>query len=238
MRRAASRLMKRVSITREGILRHAVAAAGGLCLTAAFPNWNLEGAGWAGPGLMLFAAMGASGGKAFRLGFVGGLAHALTSLSWLLAIPYAWHGLPLMPALGWALLSAYTALYPAAWVWMCWRLFPVNASNAREYAGTPWWRRAAWALVCGAAWAALEMIRARFLTGFPWNPLGASQFRLIPLIQIAAFGGVYAVSFMVAWAAVSFASGMVALAGSGLGSGGHAAGLYLETHAAQAWFGS
>jgi len=209
--------MKGLSVTKEGMIRHGLAVGAGLCLTAAFPNWNLEGAGWAGPGLLLFAAMGAPGRTAFRLGWLCGLVHALTSLSWLLAIPYTWLGLPLAPALGWVLLSAYVALYPAAWAWICWRLYPGGAASARDYAATPWWRRAAWALVCAVVWVALELMRVRFLTGFPWNPLGASQFRLVPLIQIAAYGGVYAVSFLMVWASVSIASVLVALAGAGIG---------------------
>jgi apolipoprotein N-acyltransferase len=43
------------------------------------------------------------------------------------------------------------------------------------------------------------MIRARFLSGFPWNLLGVSQGKLVPLIQIASVAGVYGVSFLVAW---------------------------------------
>ena len=37
------------------------------------------------------------------------------------------------------------------------------------------------------------------LTGFPWNLLGTSQYRLLPLIQIALGDGSGGVSFIVAW---------------------------------------
>ena len=43
------------------------------------------------------------------------------------------------------------------------------------------------------------MIRARLLSGFPWNDLGASQWRMTPLIQIASVTGVYGISFLVVW---------------------------------------
>ena len=43
------------------------------------------------------------------------------------------------------------------------------------------------------------MLRVRFLTGFPWNPLGASQFRMLPVIQMAAWTGVYGVGFLMVW---------------------------------------
>ncbi len=43
------------------------------------------------------------------------------------------------------------------------------------------------------------MVRARLLGGFPWSLLGVSQYKLVPLIQIAALTGVYGVSFLVIW---------------------------------------
>jgi apolipoprotein N-acyltransferase len=53
------------------------------------------------------------------------------------------------------------------------------------------------------------MVQARLFSGFPWNFLGASQYRMLPLIQIASLGGVYAVSFLVAWFSVSLLCGAV-----------------------------
>src|SRR3990167_5534236 len=46
-------------------------------------------------------------------------------------------------------------------------------------------------------WVALELIRAHFLTGFPWASLGYSQFKTLPVIQIADVTGVYGVSFII-----------------------------------------
>jgi apolipoprotein N-acyltransferase len=54
------------------------------------------------------------------------------------------------------------------------------------------------------------MLIARFLGGFPWNLLGSSQFRMVPLIQIASFTGIYGVSFVLVWTSLCFFSaGMV-----------------------------
>jgi apolipoprotein N-acyltransferase len=55
------------------------------------------------------------------------------------------------------------------------------------------------------------MLLARLFTGFPWNLLGVSQHRILPVIQIAAFTGVYGVSFLVAWFSVSLAAGALRL---------------------------
>ncbi|HXS68441.1 MAG TPA: apolipoprotein N-acyltransferase, partial [Candidatus Polarisedimenticolia bacterium] len=66
-----------------------------------------------------------------------------------------------------------------------------------------WGERMSWALRSAAIWVALEMLLARIFGGFPWNLLGDSQYRIVPLIQFASFTGIYGVSFVVAWASVS-----------------------------------
>jgi apolipoprotein N-acyltransferase len=197
-----------------------VAALAGLLLSAGFAPWEIGGAAWAGPGLMLFCGLGQSGGKAFRLGFAAGLVHFLSSLYWLLAMPCAWHGIPLAPALAWMALSAYCGLFCGLWVWFCWRVFPGGVGEpaaslvvaVAQFLSTAWWTRAGWAILCAAAWTALEVARGRFLSGFPWNFLGASQYALLPLIQIASITGVYGVSFMVVWFSVAVGGALLVLA--------------------------
>ena len=209
------------SATSSAVLgRYGLAALAGLLLSAAFPSWDLAGAAWAGPGLMLFCGVGQRGGRAFRLGFVAGFVHFLSSLYWLLAIPFAWHGIPLAPALGWMALSAYCGLYFGLWVWFCWRIFPGGAGEPEfslaaavdQFLSVAWWRRAGWAILCAAAWAALEMARGRVLSGFPWNFLGASQYTLLPLIQMASITGVYGVSFVMVWFSAAVGGAMLVLA--------------------------
>jgi len=77
---------------------------------------------------------------------------------------------------------------------------------------SPFWRdRFWWALSGAAAWVAIEMCIARFLSGFPWDLLGVSQYGLVPLIQIASITGVYGVSFIVVWASLSLLLASVAV---------------------------
>jgi apolipoprotein N-acyltransferase len=47
------------------------------------------------------------------------------------------------------------------------------------------------------------MVQARLFSGFPWNFLGASQYQMLPVIQIASFTGVYGISFLAAWFSIS-----------------------------------
>ena len=191
-------------LVRSGYL---LAIGAGLLLTAAFPKIGIAGCAWVAPAILIAAAHGKRGGDAFRVGYVAGLAHFLSSLYWLLLIPVTG-----FPILGWFLLSAFIALYPAVWVWLVngWGERPSGRSRTktdlRESEQTSWSGRALWSLTGAAIWVALEMIRVRFLGGFPWNPLGASQYQLIPLIQIASVTGVYGVSFLVVWVSLSLFS--------------------------------
>ncbi|HWD18670.1 MAG TPA: apolipoprotein N-acyltransferase [Verrucomicrobiae bacterium] len=179
------------------ISRYFLAALGGIILSLAYPNFGVAGLGWIGPGIILFSGYGAGGKLAFRFAFCGGLTHFAISLCWLLAIPYTFYGVPLAPGLGWLALSAYCGLYVAVWGWFCWKIFPGMG-------------RTLWALSCAAAWVGLEVWRGWFLSGFPWNFLGASQFRMLPVIQIASFTGIYGVSFLMVWLSVSL--GLLVLA--------------------------
>jgi len=210
--------MTRVRLKRIGLNRRAMLAiVAGLLLATAFPRPGLAAMAWIAPGLLLLAGLGTRPGRAFRLGFSGGLAHFLASLYWLLFIPF-----PAGAIASWLALSAYCALYPALWLWLCCRLFPALGDSVKTQPRGPesesvtalsplppdwlrpllrstWMGRVAWALACGAIWVALEMTRGRFLTGFPWNPLGASQAQELALVQIASVTGIYGVSFVLVW---------------------------------------
>ena len=162
-----------------------IAIVAGLLLASAFPKFSIAGTAWVAPALMLLAARGKSGADAFRAGYVSGLTFWLASLYWLLLMPAT--GFPIF---GWIALAAYVALFTGAWVWFISNFqFPI--SN--------WGNRVRWTLAGAAAWVALEWFRGWFLSGFPWSFLGASQYKLVPLIQIAAATGVYGVSFLVVW---------------------------------------
>ncbi len=168
----------------------------GLLLAAAFPKINLAGAAWIAPALVLACAYGKTGAAAWRIGYVAGLTHWLALLSWLLHIP-----VPGFPILGWIALAALLAIFPATWVWFL---------TGRIGQGS-WLRRCFWALGGAAVWVALEMIRARLLSGFPWNSIGTSQWQMTPLIQLASVTGVYGLSFLVVWVSLALYSSVQAM---------------------------
>ena len=178
--------------------RRALALIAGVALALSFPKPNIAGLAWVAPGLMLLAARG---GSAFRLGYLAGFTHYLISLAWLLNIPVKFY-----PILGWIALAAYLALYPAVWAWLC-----ARSSGGRAPETEHWRARTAWALFCAVAWVAMEMAVSRVFTGFPWNLLGNSQQRLLPLLQIAPWTGVYGVTFLVVWFSAALLNAMTAL---------------------------
>jgi apolipoprotein N-acyltransferase len=176
-----------------------VAIGAGLLLAAAFPGFDLAGFAWVAPGLMIAAAHGLRGADAFRVGCAAGLAFWLASLYWLLYMPVTG-----LPVLGWLALAAYLALFQGTWVWL------VSTFNLQPSAFNSWSGRTWWTLTGAAAWVGLEMIRARLFSGFPWSFIGVSQFKLVPLIQIASVTGVYGVSFLVVWFSLAlFSAGLM-----------------------------
>ena len=80
------------------------------------------------------------------------------------------------------LLAAYLALYVAAAI--CLTRFAENHSVPPLS-------------LFPILWVALEYLRAHAFTGFPWASLGYTQYRTLPLIQIADITGVYGVSFLI-----------------------------------------
>lgn len=172
------------------------AAAAGLTLALAFPRFHLAGLAWLAPGLMVLAGR-LDVRHSFRTGYVAGLVAHLVALHWLLFIPVPW-----FPLLGWLALAGYLACFQAVWVWACVRLRPQDDA---------WPGRWLWPLGGAAAWVALEMAQARLLTGFPWNQLGVSQYRQLPLVQIASFTGVYGVSFLLVWTSLAGLNAALAL---------------------------
>jgi len=178
-------------------LRYGTALLAGLALALAFPRPSVAGLAWVAPALLVAAARGAGPALSWRLGYVAGLVQHLTALHWLLEIPVRGY-----PVLGWLALSAYLALYPAAWLWW------VTTSLARA---DRWISRSLAALSAAAAWVALEMLQARLLGGFPWNLLGASQYTMTPLVQLASITGVYGLSFLIVWVSLGLFSAAYAI---------------------------
>jgi apolipoprotein N-acyltransferase len=87
-------------------------------------------------------------------------------------------------------------------------LFSGAAALAAWRVGRGGWGRA---LALAGAWALVEWLRGVVLTGFPWNPVGNVWVAVPPVLQGAAWIGVYGLSLLTVFAAAAPA----ALAGAG-----------------------
>ncbi|HEV8702495.1 MAG TPA: apolipoprotein N-acyltransferase [Candidatus Polarisedimenticolia bacterium] len=123
-------------------------------------------------------------GTALLRGYACGGSFFAILLYWIPAVMETYGGLPLPVAwLLQALLVFYLATFFALFAWIvsvAWRRYgPVALAFAP------------------VSWVALEIARARLLTGFPWGLLGYTQYRNPALLQAAVWGGIFAVSFLV-----------------------------------------
>lgn len=216
--------------------RWAFCVLAGVLWACAFPRPSLAGAAWIAPGLLWFVSGSAPGhARRFRSGWIAGFAFALTALYWLLYIPFpagavaGWLALSayvaLYPAMWCWLMSRMTTalverstraghrdpMQPSESLNSSAQQQPDAITGPQYWAavvGLSWFQRASLALFGAAAWTALEIVQGRFLSGFPWNFLGASQYQMLPLIQVAKWTGVYGVSFLVVWGSMSLAIGV------------------------------
>ncbi|MBN1269241.1 MAG: apolipoprotein N-acyltransferase [Kiritimatiellae bacterium] len=158
------------------------AVSTGLLLAASFPPLEIKEAGWFALVPFLLAAAKVDPRRSARLGFLAGAVFWLFSIHWLTHVTIV----------GWITLALYCALY----------VMPFTVIAA-------WWirrwgtggiaRNIALMGVLALSWVGLEYLRSTLFTGFPWNPLGVSQYRNLTIIQAAEWGGVYAVSAVMVW---------------------------------------
>jgi len=134
---------------------------------------------------LLLAIQNKSPRQSFRIGLFAGLAHYLTLIYWLADTMKTYGQLPwyvCLPIL--FLFALYLALYTAGFSAMISRF----SRNPIRFA-----------FMVPILWVAFEYVRATFLSGFPWEMLGYSQYPFLRMIQISDIFGVYGVSFLVAF---------------------------------------
>jgi apolipoprotein N-acyltransferase len=160
----------------------AFAMISGLILTASFSPSPLDWLVWFALVPLLRSLHNESPTHAFLLGFIAGVVHYLTLIYWIVPTLQNYGYLNFLTSCGaLLLLCLYLALYPALFSYLLCRMkgsrFPV--------------------FTMASLWIGLEIIRAHFLTGFPWCLLGYTQFRNLFLIQVADLVGVYGISFII-----------------------------------------
>lgn len=123
--------------------------------------------------------------SSFRVGFLAGSVFWLTSIFWLTEVTW----------FGWMLLSLYCALYTGGFSWAVHCLAQrLRISQPEQKERGTFLASLILLITVPMLWVGLEFLRSVLFTGFAWNPLGASQFQRIALMQTATVTGVYGVS--------------------------------------------
>jgi len=166
----------------------------GLLLALAFPGFGKSSLAFIGLVPLMLAVQSAPWKKAALLGLLSGFVFFMVSLGWLhnLTGMVAGAGLKVSALLGYTVLALYCALYFVP--------FTVVVSVCIKRWGLDSWRPNLRLMFSATmVWVASEYLRGFLFTGFPWNPLGVSQYAGPALIQIAEWGGVGIVSACIVW---------------------------------------
>jgi apolipoprotein N-acyltransferase len=157
------------------------AVAGGVLLFLGYVGFDHFYLEWIFLVPLYWALRDARPGRAFLIGWVAGIVGHGGGFYWIIYMFKQFAGAPLPFALvGLALLAAANGIVVAAWAW-----------GMRVIAARGW--QVIW--VAPVVWTAMEKFWPEV---FP-NYLGASQYRLSHLTQIADFAGILGVSFLVVY---------------------------------------
>lgn len=177
-----------------------LALLSGVLVACSFPKADLSLLAWIALIPLLTALEGQTARAAFRLGWISGLVAYAGLLYWVTIVMGQYGHLPLVATIPlWLLLSSWLALFHglAAWLTVQGERFGIKS-----------------ALLLPLAWVGADYLRSMLLTGFPWAMLGHSQYRLLPLIQLADTVGVYGITALIVLANVVFYRIIRALAGT------------------------
>jgi apolipoprotein N-acyltransferase len=121
--------------------------------------------------------------RLFSLGLVAGIVAGAGRTYWITETLQLYGNLsPLEALFTNILLILYLALYWALFLLLCSRI-PLSSPLF------PW--------LAAAIWVLLEWAQTWIISGFPWELLGYSQYRNLPLLQLASVTGIYGLSFLI-----------------------------------------
>lgn len=163
------------------------ALAGSLLLFAAFPPIDFWPLAWLAPAcwLVLVRRPELLGKRPYLVLWSAGFTYWFLVLQWL-RLPHP------ATAIGWVALSFYLGIYLAVFV-------AISRTAVHRL-------RIPLIVAAPVVWTGLELAQSHLMTGFNMAALAHSQWRWLPLIQIADLAGSYAVSFLIVFVAACLAS--------------------------------
>jgi len=172
-----------------GLSSFGLSVLSGILLSLAFPRPELWPLVFAGLVPLVLACRGKSLKTAFGLGFLTGLVHAGTLIYWVINVLITYGHLPVwLAAPIFLLLAGYLALYTG--------LFALGLVLGEKQLGLTR-GGPAWVFAGAVLYTGLEYFKGFFLTGFPWESLGAALVPSLSLIQLSDIVGVGGLTFLV-----------------------------------------
>ena len=155
-------------------------------LVLSFPNLDQPLCIWFALVPLILAVERKSGYQSFLLAWLCGFLFYTSLIYWIVVVTTTYGRLPYpVGVVLMLLLSGFLALYFAL------PFALTRFVEERTSLSLP--------LLLPIFWVALEYLRSFLFSGFPWENLGYSQYRLLPLMQLADISGVYGISFLIVW---------------------------------------
>jgi apolipoprotein N-acyltransferase len=165
------------------IRNYALSIFSGILLILVFPQWNIKELAWFSLVPLLFAVRGKGAYQGFLLGSLAGFVFNLGLVYWVTVSMTTYGKLPMVLAvLVLCLFALYLSLFIS--VPVCCSCYVEKKQGIDSTITLPFF------------WIASEYTRSWFLTGFPWENFGYSQYQILPIIQMADITGVYGISFL------------------------------------------
>ena len=156
----------------------------GILVALSFPKINAFYLIWIAFIPLIYSVLNNSVKNSLVYGFVSGFVCNLISLYWIFPfIQYNTNSITqsvIVSFLLWGYMALYFCLWAGFLSYTRRHLYPFLSI-----------------IFAACVWVALEFLRTYFLTGFPWNLLGYSQNKFLPMIQVADIFGVYGISFSI-----------------------------------------
>ena len=156
----------------------------GILLVLSFPTIDLFGLAWIALVPFLISIYDKNPKQAFTAGLVLGIPYFFGTQYWIYHSVSHYGNVPFAVSIAIVLLlSLYLSLYTGTFA-----LLSSMTIRATRFPAL---------FVAPVFWVALEFLRSYLFTGFPWSSIGYTQYKFLPVIQIADISGIYGISFLV-----------------------------------------
>jgi len=169
----------------------------GFLFVLSFPKYDLSLLAWFALVPYFLAIHDRKASEAFWLGWLAGGTYFLGTMNWVTITMAQYGKLPeVISIFLMLLLVAYLGLYVGIFGFLLKYLAPRPEKTSNAFPLTL-------VILAPSLWVILEFLRGHLMSGLPWALLGYSQYRILPVIQIADITSVYGVSFLIVMVNVS-----------------------------------